>query len=173
MRPEHSAPDSALDANRLLEEAISKYANTVKRVSFMYIRNAADAEDIMQEVFIKYMLRAHRGERFESDQHEKSWILRVTVNQCKDYMKSYWRRNVSQIGDQDFAAPEEDGGGVLEYIRMLPKNYRVLFYLFYYETYTVPEISKITGVKTNTIYSSLSRARVMLKKYMEGGGSDE
>ena len=173
MNPDKSPPHGFSDANRLLEDAINKYADMVKRITCMYIKNFSDSEDIMQEVFIKYMLRAQSGERFESDRHEKSWVVRVTVNQCKDYLKSYWRRNVVHIGDRDFEAPAENEIGVLEYVKMLPKNYGILLYLFYYEDYKVSEISKMIGVKENTIYSSLSRARVMLKKHMEEGGGDE
>lgn len=157
------------DTAKKLEIAIEKYADTVKRISFMYIKNHTDADDIMQEVFIKYML--HDG-NFKSDIHEKAWIMLVAANQCKDYLKSYWKRNVSSIGERDFAAPKEEETGILEYVKMLPEKYRMFIYLFYYENYTVPEISEMTGINTNTIYSGLYRARTLLKDYI-GGEKDE
>lgn len=156
------------EVNKRLEDAIEKYADTVKRISFMYVKNYTDADDIMQEVFIKYMLQ---NKKFQSDSHEKSWIILVTVNKCKDFIKSYWKRNVSSIGERDFTAPEDDDGGdVLEYVKKLPEKYSILIYLFYYENYTVPEISNMLNLNTNTIYTGLYRARALLKNYM---GSDQ
>lgn len=157
------------DICKKLEETIEKYADTVKRICFMYIKNHADVDDIMQEVFIKYLL--HNG-KFKSELHEKSWISLVTANQCKDYLKSYWKRNVSPIGESEFEAPEENESYVLEYIKMLPEKYRMFIYLVYYEGYTVSEISKMMGINANTVYSGLFRARALLKNYI-GGDKDK
>lgn len=152
------------DDEKMLEAAIEKYADMVKRISFLYVKNHSDTEDIMQRVFIKYMLH---GEKIKNENHEKSWFTMVTVNESKDYLKSYWKKNVSGFGTRDFPVPEEKEDGIIEHIKRLPEKYKLFIYLFYYEEYSVPEISKLTGINTNTIYSGLYRARMLLKEYLK------
>ena len=73
------------------DRAVEKYADTVRRVCFMHLKNKSDIEDVFQEVFLKYILH---DDPFESEEHEKAWIIRVTINACKDVFKSFFRRNV-------------------------------------------------------------------------------
>ena len=144
--------------------AIEKYADMVRRISFMYLRNADDVEDIFQDVF----LRLFRYEKsFDSDEHEKAWLLRVTINRCKDLHKSFFRSRVCSLNDMEITFEDEHESEVLQQVLALPQKYKDVVYLFYYEGYSVQEISKILCVKENTAYSHLHRARQMLKERLE------
>lgn len=149
--------------------AIERYGNTVRRLCMMHLKNHADTEDIFQTVFLKYVLSSVS---FESDEHEKAWLIRVTINACKDLLKSVFRsRTVSldQLLDQSAPMPP-DHREVLEAVLALPKKYRDVVYLHYYEDYTAPEISKILGKNVNTVYTLLTRARQLLRDRL--GGED-
>ena len=145
-------------------EAIEKYADMVRRVAFMYMKNADDVEDIFQDVF----LRLFRYEKsFDSDTHEKAWLLRVTINKCKDLHRSFFRSRVCSLDDLEITFEDEHESEVLQEILSLPRKYKDVVYLFYYEGYSVPEISRLLNVKENTVYSHLHRARQMLKEKLE------
>ena len=149
------------------DRAIEKYADTVRRVCFMHLKNYSDAEDVFQEVFMKFILR---DKPFESDDHERAWLIRVAINASKDVLKSFFRRNARSLEDIDtepFYIQEEDKG-VLDAVLDLPGNYKDVIYLFYYEGYSAVEIAKILGKRENTIYTWLSRARAKLKDALGG-----
>lgn len=149
--------------------AIERYGNTVRRLCMMHLKNHADTEDIFQTVFLKYVLSSVS---FESDEHEKAWLIRVTINACKDLLKSFFRsRTVSldQLLDQPAPMPS-DHREVLEAVLALPQKYRDVVYLHYYEGYTAPEIGKILGKNANTVYTLLTRARQLLRDRL--GGED-
>ena len=149
--------------------AIERYGNTVRRLCMMHLKNHADTEDIFQTVFLKYVLSSVS---FESDEHEKAWLIRVTINACKDLLKSFFRsRTVSleQLLDQPAPMPP-DHREVLESVLALPQKYRDVVYLHYYEVYTAPEIGKILGKNANTVYTLLTRARQLLRDRL--GGED-
>ena len=122
--------------------AIERYSDTVRRLCMIHLKNYADTEDIFQTVFLKYVLSSVS---FESEEHEKAWIIRVTINACKDLLKSFFRsRTVSleQVLDQPAPlAPEHRE--VLEAVLALPPKYKDVVYLHYYEGYTAPEIGRI------------------------------
>lgn len=152
------------DVNR----AIDQYADMVWRVCMCHLQNRADAEDVFQNVFLKYMLK---GKAFEDEEHKKAWLLRVAINACKDCQRSFFRRNVvsmDALGDRIVELPEEHRE-VLEALRSLPAKYKDALYLHYYEGYTAAEIGEILGKKENTVYSLLSRGRELLKKELGGG----
>lgn len=152
--------------------AIERYSDTVRRLCAIHLKNDADTEDIFQTVFLKYVLSSVS---FESDEHEKAWFIRVTVNACKDLLKSFFRsRTVSleEIMDQPAALPE-DNREILEAVLSLPLKYREVIYLHYYEEYTAPQISRITGKNVNTVYTLLTRSRQMLKEKLGGKAIDE
>ena len=153
---------SEQEANR----AIELYADTVRRLCMIHLKNHADTEDIFQTVFLKYLLST---KEFESPEHEKAWFIRVTVNACRDLLKSFFRsRTVSmeEVLDQP-SLPQEDHE-VLEAVLSLPARYKDAVYLHYYEGYTAPEIAKILGKNANTIYTLLNRARQLLREKLEG-----
>lgn len=151
------------DASR----AIERYSDTVRRLCMIHLKNYADTEDIFQAVFLKYVLSSVS---FESEEHEKAWIIRVTINACKDLLKSFFRsRTVSleQLLDQPAPlAPEHRE--VLEAVLALPPKYKDVVYLHYYEGYTAPEIGRILGKNVNSVYTLLTRARQLLRETLGG-----
>ena len=156
---------SEQEVNRALDE----YADTVQRICFTHLKNEFETEDIFQEVFIKYML--YKG-TFESKEHEKAWIIRVTINSCKDLIKNFFRGNTVPIDTiTNLCVGEKaDYSDVWQTVLELPVKYRDVIYLHYYEQYSVPEISSILSMKENTVYSILSRGRSRLKERLKGEG---
>lgn len=154
-----------------ISAALDRYSDTVRRLCMVHLKNIADTEDIFQTVFLKYALSSAE---FESREHEKAWFIRVTINACRDLLRSFFRsRTVSLDELTEQAAPlEEDNREVLEAVLSLPLKYKEAVYLHYYEDYTAPEIAKILGKNVNTVYTLLNRARGMLKEKL-GGDRDE
>ncbi len=154
---------SEQEANR----AIERYADMVRRLCFVHLKNEADTEDIFQTVFLKYVL--YRGE-FESEEHEKAWFIRVTVNACRDLLRSFFRSRTVPQEELEGAAAElpQERREVLDAVLSLPAKYRDAVYLHYYEDYTAPEIGKLLGKNTNTIYTLLTRARQLLQEKLGG-----
>lgn len=151
------------EANR----AVTLYADMVRRICFMYLKNYEDVEDVFQEVFLKYILYE---KTFESDAHEKAWLIRVAINACKDILRNPFRKKVCSIEDIDLEPfyIQETEGELLNCIFCLPSKYRDVLYLFYYEGYSAVEIAEIMHKKVNTIYTWLDRARKALKEQLGG-----
>lgn len=146
-----------------VNRVIDLYADTVRRICMLHLKNSADTEDIFQEVFLKYALSSVI---FESAEHEKAWIIRVAVNSCKDLLKSFFRsRTVSMEDIVSLPAVQtEEYNNVLETVLGLPQKYKDVVYLHYYEGYSAVEIGKILGKNVNTVYTLLARARKMLQE---------
>lgn len=147
--------------------AIERYSDTVRRLCMIHLKNEADTEDIFQTVFLKYVLHSVP---FENEEHEKAWFIRVTINACKDLLKSFFRsRTVSLDGmiEQPSALPP-DYRDVWEAVFSLPQKYRDVVYLHYFEDYTAPQISRILGKNVNTIYTLLTRSKQMLREKLGG-----
>ena len=147
--------------------AIERYSDMVLRLCMVSLKNPQDAEDIVQTVFLKYTLS---NQIFETADHEKAWLIRVTVNCCRDLLKSFFRKHTVSLDEvaecADQTTPEQSS--VLEAVRLLPKKYREVVYLHYYEGYTAPEIAGILHQNPNTVYTHLSRARDLLKEMLGG-----
>ncbi|MCI9082697.1 MAG: sigma-70 family RNA polymerase sigma factor [Lachnospiraceae bacterium] len=150
-----------------VNQAVERYADMVQRVCFYHLKNRTDTEDVFQNVFLKYMLS---DEVFGDREHEKAWLLRVAINACKDYLKSFFRRNVVSLEVMNEMETEvlEDYREVLEAVLSLPEKYKDAIYLHYYEGYTAAEIGRILGKKENAVYSLLSRGREMLREKLGG-----
>ncbi len=152
--------------------AVAAYADMIRRICFYHLKNQADTEDVFQNVFLKYMLH---DEAFCDAEHEKAWLLRVAINECKDFLKSFFRRNMvplQAVAELEAELPD-DHRKVLEAVLALPRQYKDVIYLHYYEGYTASEIGAILGKKENTVYSLLSRGRGILKKELGGDGIGE
>ena len=147
--------------------AIGQYGDMVRRLCLVHLKNPADTEDIFQNVFLKYVLSPVV---FESPEHEKAWLIRVTLNACKDLVKSFFRSRTVPLEELlDQPAPlSEEHKEVLEAVLALPPKYRDAVYLHYYEGYTAAEIGKLLGKNTNTVYTLLTRAREQLRKTLGG-----
>lgn len=141
----------------------------VRRVCMIHLKNHTDTEDIFQTVFLKYVTGTTE---FESEEHEKAWFIRVTINACKDLLRCFFRSRTVSLDDlleQSDQVPE-DHREVLEAVLALPDKYRDVVYLHYYEGYTAPEIGTILHKNPNTVYTLLTRARDELRKML--GGED-
>lgn len=146
-----------------VEEKVRKHANSVYRLALSILKNKEEAEDVFQDVFVKFMLKAPN---FNDEEHEKAWILRVTINICKDRLKSLWFNKREKLEENiPYVTPEEDT--TYYEVMKLPEKYRVVIHLFYYEGYKISEISKMLNIKESTIKSQLDRARKMLKLKLE------
>lgn len=147
--------------------AIERYGDTVRRLCLVHLKNPADTEDIFQNVFLKYVLSPVV---FESPEHEKAWLIRVTINACRDLVKSFFRSRTVPLEELlDQPAPlSEERREVLEAVLDLPQKYRDAVYLHYYEGYTAAEIGKLLGKNTNTVYTLLTRAREQLRETLGG-----
>lgn len=148
-----------------VNRAVEQYADMVRRLCMIHLKNHADTEDIFQTVFLKYALSSVL---FESAEHEKAWILRVTVNACKDLLKSFFRSRTVSLDDimEQPAVMPQDHREVLEAVLSLPVKYKDAVYLHYYEGYTAPEISRILGKNVNTVYTILNRSKQLPRQYM-------
>lgn len=152
-----------------VNRAVEQYADTVRRICLVHLKNYADTEDIFQTVFVKYLLHTAP---FASPEHERAWIIRVTINACKDLLRSVFRRrtlSLEEVAEQP--APADEYRAVLQAVQALPAAYRDVVYLHYYEGYTVPEIAGILGKNVNTVYTRLTRARGLLRRTL--GGDDD
>ena len=116
------------EANR----AIERYADTVRRICMVHLKNYSDTEDIFQTVFLKYVLYP---EPFESEEHEKAWIIRVTINACKDLLKSFFRSRTTSLDTLKETAqvPDTEHSELLDAVLSLPEKYKNVVYLYYYE----------------------------------------
>ena len=135
----------------------------------IHLKNHADTEDIFQTVFLKYVLSSVS---FENEEHEKSWLIRVTINACKDLLKSFFHSRTTSL-DELMEQPADlppDYREVLEAVLSLPQKYRDVVYLHYYEDYTAPQISRILGKNVNAVYALLTRSKQMLREKLGGDG---
>ena len=154
---------SEQEANR----AIEMYANTVQRICMVHLKNHADTEDIFQTVFLKYILSSVA---FKNSEHEKAWFIRVTINACKDLLKSFFRSrtiSIDALANQLTTLTPGDGE-MLAAVLSLPAKYKDVVYLYYYEGYSASEIGHILGKNVNTVYTLLTRSKGLLKEKLGG-----
>ncbi len=142
--------------DELFRLAVERYSDTVYRAAVHHC-NGSDAEDVVQDVYERLL---RHGGGFESEEHLKAWLLRVTINRCHDLTRAASQKDVRL--DESVPAPPAADGSVLAAVRALPENYRSAIYLHYYEGYTAAEIGRMMGAPTNTVLSWLRRARVQL-----------
>ena len=154
---------SEQEVNRVIE----LYGDTVRRLCMIYLKNYADSEDIFQNVFLKY---ATSSIKFENDEHEKAWFIRVTINKCKDLLKNFFRNRTVSLDDivEKPEAIPSDYREVLEAVLSLPQKYRNVVYLHYYEGCTAPQICHILGKNVKTVYTLLTRSKKMLREKLGG-----
>ena len=159
-----------MDTNREAERLVGAYADAILRLSYTYLKNTQDAQDICQTVFVKLLAEPRE---FESAEHERAYVLRMAANACKDLLKSPWRKRTCGLeAVLEVPAPEAGDGSVLAAVNQLPAHYRTAIYLFYYEGYQAAEIGKILGIPTATVHTRLARGRARLKDIL-GGMDDE
>ena len=144
------------------EEAVERYGDTIFRLAYSYLKNRADAEDVMQESLLKLYVEP---KAFESPDHEKRWLLRVAANECKKLLRSPWRRRTDPLDEAEEAAvfDRPAQSELFRQVMALPPKYRAAVYLHYYEGYPVKEIAALLGTNTSTVQTWLMRARGQLQ----------
>lgn len=141
------------------EGFVKKYENKLYHTALVIMGNASEAEDVVQETFLRAYTKAPE---FETENHEIAWLIRVTVNLCKSRLRSLWRKRTEPLLDS-YPAAEPEQQELMTLILALPPKYRTVIHLFYYEGYSIREISELTGQKESTVKSLLVRARQKLK----------
>ena len=149
--------------NAEIERVVNEYATMLLRVAYSQLNNRAEAEDTVQEVLLKYMEKAPI---FQSEEHEKAWLLRVTVNHCKNHLASAWFRKRADL-DEGIPALDNAELEVVSAGAALPAKYRAVVHLYYFEGYSTKEIAEILHSRPNTVSSRLSRARALLAKALK------
>lgn len=148
-----------------LNYIIDAYADTILRLSYSYLKNLQDAEDVCQIIFIKLY---EMNKLFVDTDHEKAYILHITANACKDILKSSWKKKkVDLEAVREVEAPSTIHQGILSEVYELDEKYQTVIYLHYYEGYKVAEIAKILKLTSSTVKTRLSRGREKLKKILE------
>lgn len=152
---------------QVFETYFKEQYSLVYRVAFMQMKGHADAEDAVQEVFVRLL---KYQPQFEDKEHEKAWFIRTTINICKDIMKSKWHSttvSIDKIPESEMARfphPFTKEDEMLRSVLELPDKYRDCLYFFYYEDYSIKEIAKLLKVPENTVKTNLKRGREALKK---------
>lgn len=158
---------------------IDQYSDMLFKIAYLRLKSVQDAEDVIQEVFYQYLKRT---EGFSDGEHEKAWLIRVTLNACHKVWRSAWSRHRSDedvvlyenfADDSSQPGPEEnlvaavESRMLLEAVGTLPAKYRDVIHLFYYEEMSVREIAVATGRKESTVTSQLTRGRELLRKILK------
>ncbi len=153
----------SLPTDDCMEDIIKAYSNMVYRLAFSQTRNRSYADDIYQEVFMRYI---RNKLQFETEKHRKAWFIRVTVNCCKKMWVSAWMKKIVPLNETiSFEMKEETN---LHYeLQKLPMKYRAVIHLFYYEDLSVEAISEALNQKPSTIRTQLTRARYKLKEILK------
>ena len=149
---------------------VRRYSGMILRLCFTYSLGRADAQDICQNVFLK-LLQSDR--RFDSEGETRAFIIRITINECKDVLKSGWRRRsvpLDELIEREVPFLPEENTGVLAAVQRLPIKYREAVYLYYYEGYNAEEIAAMVGAKPAAVRQRLARARKKLRKELEDSG---
>ena len=152
-----------------LSKIIEEYADMVYRIALTRCKSIENAEDIFQDVFMKF---SEKNPKFKNKEHEKAWFIRVTINLSKNIKSSAWNKKVVRL-DENIEFNTEEENEIYSIVCNLPQNYRTVIYLLYYEWYKVDEISKLMGKPEGTIKTWLFRAREILKEKIEGGFENE
>jgi RNA polymerase sigma factor (sigma-70 family) len=146
-------------------EKYRMYGEMLYRLSAVLLRNKEDAEEAMQEAFIKLL---YKPPDFEDSEHEKRWLIHITTNICRDMLRNVWRRRVVKLDDIDFLYEKPGDMGLMDNILMLPPKYKVVIHLYYFEDYSVKEIAHILRANESTVKMRLHRGRELLKIELEG-----
>lgn len=155
-----------------VDDVIRKYQNRLFAAAFSVCRDSADAEDAVQDTFIKYY---SLQKDFADEEHVRAWLFRVAINRARDLSSSYWRRHRVSWEEYMETLPfeEPEDSGLFEAVMRLPEKYRVVIHLFYYEEYSVREIAQLLRSREGTVKSRLSRGRMLLKTMLKEEWNDD
>lgn len=148
-----------------LEEVMGRYQTMVFRLAYSYTRSRSDAQDMCQEVFLRYFCSRPP---FASEEHRRAWLLRVTVNRCKTHLTSWWVRRTVPLDDR-IPMPEPEPLALDEALRQLAEKDRLVIHLFYYEECSTREIARMMRTTEGAVRTRLTRARQRLGDILKGG----
>ncbi len=173
--PKENEPEQNADISEEVKRMMEQYGNDVLRTAFMYLKDRQRAEDAFQEVFIKVF---NKYRNFKGESSEKTWIIKITINLCKDILRSSWLKRViitdrigTQKGNSDIEErfiKKDENRRIFNEVLSLPQVFREVIILYYYHGYDTPEISSILNAKEGTVRSRLHRARETLRSKLEG-----
>lgn len=165
------------DREDLIDEIMNKYGQEVLQLVYSYVNNKEVAEDLTQDIFVKCYKSLHT---YKGNSNLKTWLWRIAINHCKDYIKSWYNKKVI-VTEDDFTYMESQKESVEQIViqnaedrrlasavMSLPIKYREVIYLFYYEELSIKEIATVIEVKENTIKTRLKKAKELLKEGLEG-----
>lgn len=158
----------SLRTDDCVEKIIEKYSNMIYKLAYAQTRDKNDADDVFQEVFLRYI---RKQPRFENQEHEKAWFIRVTINCCKNIWNSPFKKHTKPLDKSINNIAIEDSYDehlLEEHLDKLPKKYRIVIHLFYYEDMSIKSIGEAINKKESTVRMQLTRARRLLKDFMEG-----
>ncbi len=165
------------DKDALIDELLERYGQDILRLVFSYVNNSQIAEDLTQDIFVKCYKSLHT---YSGKSKLRTWLWRIAINHCKDYLKSWYNRNVlvtekepanyrtTKQMIEDAVIQKEEDNQLIAAIMTLPIKYREVIYLFYYEELLIKEIAVLTEVSANTVKTRLRRAKELLKERLEG-----
>lgn len=163
-RPFQTAKDTDMRINT--ETAAEKYRDRLFAAAFHICRNAADADDVVQETLLRY----HKTDmEYENEEHLKAWLLRVAINQAKNVNRSFFRHRIVPLEDymETLSFESQASEDLFLEVMRLPEKYRIVIHLYYYEEYSVREISQILGITDSNTKIRLARGRAKLKEKLQ------
>ena len=145
-------------------ETVERWGDIVYRLALARTASVHDAEDIFQEVFLRYF---RHEDSFQSDEHRKAWLIHCTINRCKSLMVSPWRKRTVPLETAEEVGVEDDYREVYSAVLSLPAKYRTVIHLHYFEGLSVTEMAQMLHVPEGTVKSQLSRGRALLRDLLE------
>ena len=147
------------------EEMIKKYFDMVYKLALSQTGDFHHGEDVCGDVFLKFL---QAKKKFESEEHVKAWLIRVTINSAKGIFSTSWHKKTVPLEEDIMAEMPQEESEVYEEVLRLPKKYRAVIHLFYYEDMSIAEISRVLNINSSTVRSQLHRGREILKKKLKG-----
>lgn len=146
------------------------YGNMVFRIAMVHLGNKEDSEETMQEAFYKLL---YKSPKFNDEGHEKAWLIKITVNLCRDILRSVWHKRVVKMDDIEQYYNDPTDSSVMKEIINLPAKYKSVIYLYYYEDYSIKQIAEIFKTKESAIKMRLHRGRQLLKIELKGNDYEQ
>lgn len=153
------------ETNGRAEMILTRFGDSILRYAYTYLHNMSDAEEVLQDTLMQFLKTAPE---FESENHEKAWLLRVAANLSKNRIRYNKLRETDELNDELVAEEREDLSFVWEAVKSLPVKYREVIHLFYHEGYQTAQIAKVLGRNESTVRSDLRRGREKLKEVLKG-----
>lgn len=158
-------------SDEYIEYIVGTYSSAIFRLAYTYVGNVADAEDITSDVLESLMTK--RRESFTDTAHEQAWLMRVTINKSKNFLRSGWVRRTVALDEALHTQFSDGDSGVLDEVLRLPEKYRTTIHLYYYGGYSLKEIAAIMKTTPATAGTRLARGRAILKTKLKEGFDDE